>query len=384
MTTDLVTDLHGLPAETVETLRRFAQAAAKGGLAPRTIAALKSDGRIFSAWCRERGETWLPAAPQTVAAFIEAMAALGRAPATVQRYLASIALWHGAAELTNPCAALLVKMARKAHLRAVDKRQKQAAPLGEAEVLALEERLVLPETDPDARLAALRDRALLRVAHDTLARASELVALRWEDLAVDADGDGTVLIRRSKTDQEGEGRVRWIDRATIAALQDWRRAHDAELARRAAAEAARLDELQARRFPRSRWPQGRQRLHPARQPVPLEWVDSPFLFRGLAPHYAADRALGWSLQLSTASVSRIIKRRMEEAGFDSRGYSAHSTRVGKLQDLLAEGVDLLGAMDAGGWKSPAMPARYGENLLASRGAVARMHKKRRQMAEEDG
>jgi site-specific recombinase XerD len=382
MTTDLITELHGLPPDTVETLREFAQAAAKGGLAPKTIAALKSDGRIFAGWCRDQGVTWLPATPQTVAGFVAAMAAQGRAPATVQRYLASIALWHSAAELANPCAALLVKMARKAHLRAVNKRQKQAAPLGEAEVSALEERLVLPAADPDARLAALRDRALLRVAHDTLGRASELVALRWEDLAIDPDGDGTVLIRRSKTDQEGEGRVRWIDRATVAALNKWRKAHDAELARRAAAEAARIAALHAQRFPGSRWPQGRTRLNPVREPVPLEWIASPYLFRGLAPHHGAGRSLGWSLQLSPASVSRIIKRRMAEAGFDPRGYSAHSTRVGKLQDLLAEGVDLLGAMDAGGWKSPAMPARYGENILAARGAVARMHKKRR--GEEGG
>lgn len=76
----------------------------------------------------------------------------------------------------------------------------------------------LASADPMEKLTALRDRALLRVAHDTPARASELVSLRWDDLSVDAEGDGTILIRRSKTDQEGEGRVRWLDRATVAAL----------------------------------------------------------------------------------------------------------------------------------------------------------------------
>ena len=81
--------------------------------------------------------------------------------------------------------------------------------------------------------------------------------------------------------------------------------------------------------------------------------------------------------MSTATVSRIFKKRLRQAGIDPAGYSAHSTRVGKLQDLLAEGVDLFGAMDAGGWKSPAMPARYGENILAARGAVARQARKKR-------
>lgn len=370
--------LLGLPAETRDKLWEFAQAAGQGGLAAKTISALKSDGRLFAAWCGARGQSWLPAAPRTVADFVQDMAGQGRAPATIQRYLASIALWHAAAEHANPCAHLLVKMARKAHLRAAGKRQAQAAPIGAAEVAMLEQ--VLEEgraaEDPVERLAALRDRALLRVAHDTLARASELVSLRWEDFSVDAEGDGRILIRRSKTDQDGEGRVRWLDRATVQALLEWRQAHDAELARRAAAEDQRLAALTAKRFPKFRWPQGRKRLNPVRPPVALAWADSPYLFRGLGP-------TGWSQRLSPASVSRILKARLWQAGIEPSGYSAHSTRVGKLQDLLADGVDLLGAMDAGGWKSPAMPARYGENILAARGAVARQAKKKREGPASD-
>jgi integrase len=378
--------LPGLPAAAAERLRDFAAAAAKGGLAAKTIAAMRSDGRLFAAWCADRGEPWLPASPRTVAAFVEAMAAR-KAPATIQRYLASIALWHAAAELANPTTHLLVKMARKAHLRAVGARQKQAAPLGDTEIGALAAALDEAAGDPDplVRLAALRDRALLLVANDTLARAAELVDLRWEDLAIDDEGDGRILVRRSKTDQDGQGRQRWLDRTTVQALLAWRQAHDAALERKRAGEAARLAALHAKRFPRSRWPQGRRRLNPVAVPVALEWEASPYLFRGLTPQYggANGRARGWSLRMSTATVSRIIKRRLQEIGRDPTGYSAHSTRVGKLQDLLAEGVDLLGAMDAGGWKSPAMPARYGENILAARGAVASQRKKRRTVSAPD-
>lgn len=177
--------------------------------------------------------------------------------------------------------------------------------------------------------------------------------------------------------------MRWLDRTTVQALLEWRQAHDAELARRAATEEQRLADLQARRFPRYRWPQGRKRLNPVKAPVPLAWVDSPHLFRGLAPHHQDGTSLGWSLRMAPASVSRLLKQRLWQAGLDPSGYSAHSTRVGKLQDLLADGVDLLGAMDAGGWKSPAMPARYGENILAGRGAVARQARKKREEAESD-
>jgi hypothetical protein len=46
------------------------------------------------------------------------------------------------------------------------------------------------------------------------------------------------------------------------------------------------------------------------------------------------------------------------------------------QDLVAGGTDLPAVMQAGRWKSPTMPARYAERLLAGRGAVARLHERR--------
>ena len=48
--------------------------------------------------------------------------------------------------------------------------------------------------------------------------------------------------------------------------------------------------------------------------------------------------------------------------------SGHSARVGQTQDAFAAGIDLAAVMQAGGWRSPTMPARYGENLLARRSA----------------
>ncbi len=393
--------VRALPAELLDRLSAFARSAALGGLAPKTVSALKSDGRLFSNWCAARGDAWLPAAPGTVAAFVEAMAAQKKAPATVARYLASIALWHRAADLPSPTGALPVQMARRAHLRAVGKRQKQAKPIGDTEIADIE--AALADAGPDGQgghpLAALRDRALLLVARDTLCRASELVALRWDDLRIDEQtGEGDILVRRSKTDQDGEGRHKWLDIDTVQALLSWRQAHDDELARRIADEPRRLADLRVRRRPGTA-PQGRKRLNPLRLPVPLAWLPTAHLFRGLAPHFVYEtipsasggepvrvlrRALGWSETLASASVTRLLKRRMTEAGFVDEEYSAHSTRVGGVQDLLADGVDLFAVMDAGSWKSPAMPARYGERILAARGAVATRRRRKRGEAPDDG
>jgi hypothetical protein len=54
--------------------------------------------------------------------------------------------------------------------------------------------------------------------------------------------------------------------------------------------------------------------------------------------------------------------------------SGHSARVGAAQDLLALNIDMASVMQAGRWKDTRMPMRYGEKVLASRGAMARAAK----------
>ena len=59
------------------------------------------------------------------------------------------------------------------------------------------------------------------VAYSTLCRRSELVALRCADLQVDAEGFGTITIRRSKPDQEGLGDVAPIAADAMRHLSAW-------------------------------------------------------------------------------------------------------------------------------------------------------------------
>jgi hypothetical protein len=60
----------------------------------------------------------------------------------------------------------------------------------------------------------LRNRAMLMLGYELLARRSELVALRNEDVTLRDDGTLRVLIRRSKSDPYGEGRIAFTSRAT--------------------------------------------------------------------------------------------------------------------------------------------------------------------------
>ena len=50
----------------------------------------------------------------------------------------------------------------------------------------------------------------------------------------------------------------------------------------------------------------------------------------------------------------------------------HSRRASAAQDIVAAGLELTEVMQAGGWKSPVMVARYCEHLQARRGAAAKL------------
>ena len=53
---------------------------------------------------------------------------------------------------------------------------------------------------------------------DAMLRVSEAATLTWRDFETEADGSGRLLIRRSKTDPEGEGAVVFVSAPTMAAL----------------------------------------------------------------------------------------------------------------------------------------------------------------------
>ncbi|WP_179165995.1 site-specific integrase [Azospirillum agricola] len=156
---------------------------AQRGYAPATLRATEADVRRFAGWCVQQGLPWLPAEPATVGRYIREIGP-SRKPATVARYLASIALIHRAAGHSEPCRHWRVTLERRGHARDGGSEQRQAAALTDAVLAPILDRLDPDQPDRRKPLKPidLRDRALLLVGRDTLARADELVALRWADL----------------------------------------------------------------------------------------------------------------------------------------------------------------------------------------------------------
>jgi len=75
------------------------------------------------------------------------------------------------------------------------------------------------------------------------------------------------------------------------------------------------------------------------------------------------------MSLDTASVRRIVKRLAQKAGLGdsvTANLSGHSMRVGAAQDMMVAGIDTIGIMQAGGWRTYHVLARYVENASAGR------------------
>jgi integrase len=156
---------------------------------------------------------------------------------------------------------------------------------------------------PD-RLSGLRDRAVLLLGFAGAFRRSELVALDVADIT-EAKTGLLIKIRRSKTDQEGEGITIAIAKGDVAcparALREW------------------LD---------------------------AAGIETGPIFRAInkGGTVATDRLTG-------RSVANIVKAYAGRAGFDASTFSGHSLRSGFLTSAAANGASIFKMMDVSRHKS---------------------------------
>jgi integrase len=169
----------------------------------------------------------------------------------------------------------------------------------------------------DDSIRGIRDRALLLVAYDTLCRRSELVSLQVKDVKTNIKNGietSSILLRKSKTDQDSTGKWLHLSPRAHLALVEW------------------MKEL----------PEGQEYL--------MVGID-----RGA-------RISGSSL--NSGQVNRIYKRIARNAGLDElviEGISGHSMRVGAAQDLLNSGASMPIIMQRGRWSKTDTVLRYVEH-----------------------
>ena len=262
-----------------------------------TRRAYRSDFEIFRAWCDARGALPLPASPESVAAFLASEAKRGVRPSTLSRRLAAILCAHKLAGRASPTDSEAVK----ATLRGI-KRTTRAATNRKAPATADKISAMVAATGDGAR--DLRNRALLLLGFAGAFRRSELVALDADDVHF-CDGGLRISIRKSKTDQEGEGATIAIVPGSFAcpvkATREW--------------------------------------LNTAR-------IETGPIFR---PISKAGRVL--NRRLSDRTVAEVVKAAARRVGLKAEDFSGHSLRSGFLTSAARRGASIFKMMDVSRHKS---------------------------------
>ncbi len=274
----------------------------EGAYAPATLKSYVTDVRLFVEWCETRGLMALPASIDTVCAFLE-HEAKSLCPSSVRRRLYAIRKVHRLLRLPDPTwdedIAITIRRVRRTR----PNRPRQAKGMTHDYL----ERCLAAQADTPW---GLRNRAMISLGYDLLTRRSELVALRTEDVELRSDGTLRALIRRSKADPFGMGRIAFSSRRSARLVGEW-----------------------------------------------LAWRGDAIepLFCGIYQGKPINRSLG------TTKVKLIIKEAAAAAGVppeEVAAFSGHSLRVGAAQDLLCAGFDTAAIMRAGGWKSVSILGRY--------------------------
>jgi site-specific recombinase XerD len=270
-----------------------------------TLRGYRSDWRHFASWCEVNGMPALPASPETVAAYLADCAQRLKA-GSLRRRLNAIAEAHKAVGLDSPTSASVVRNTFKGIRRTLGTMAAQKAPALTADVRAM---VALA----GAGLIGVRDRALILLGFAGAFRRTELVGLDFTDLDFGQDGL-TIMLRRSKTDQEGQGRKLGIpygsnpETCPVRSLQVW-------------IEASGI-------------------------------VAGP-VFRSLNRHGRLQPA-----RLSAGDVARIVKKMAQLAGLDARKYSGHSLRAGHATSAAIAGASERSIMNQTGHRSVQMVRRY--------------------------
>ena len=270
---------------------------ARAEKAAATRRAYRSDFELFRTWCERKQVSALPARPETVAAFLAAEATRGSRSSTIGRRMAAIRYAHKLAGHEPPTNSEAVK----ATLRGI-RRTSGSAPARKAPATA--EKILAMVTMTEDGQKGLRDRALLLLGFGGAFRRSELVALDIADLEF-CSGGLRVAIRKSKTDQEGQGAIIAIAKGSIACP----------------IEATR------------RW-------------IEAAGINDGPLFR---PVGRSGRIV--NRRLSDRAVADIVKLYARKVGLQAADFSGHSLRSGFLTSAARHGASIFKMMDVSRHKS---------------------------------
>ena len=299
---NIITDIKALQQETLLNLQ--------GSKANNTIRAYKSDFNDFGLFCAKNGFKSLPTEPKIVSLYLTYLSTKEVKMSTLKRRLVTIGVIHKLKghylDTKHP---LIIE-----NIMGIKRRkgssQKGKKPLLINNLKALIKAINRLDINP---IIKFRDRTIVLIGFSGGFRRNEIVSLNYDDIEFVSEGL-KITLRRSKTDQYGEGSLKglpYLDNPVycpVISLQNW---------------------------------------------LKVSEINSGPLFRRFSKGSKLTEK-----RLTDQTVALIIKKYLNLAGLDSKNYSGHSLRSGFATSAAESGAEERSIMAMTGHKSTEMVRRY--------------------------
>ncbi len=298
---ELVTDLKKLHEETLNNL--------KSSKANNTLRAYKSDFKDFGIFCSKHGFNSMPTEPKVVSLYLTHLSNKSKI-STLRRRLVSIGVVHKLKghylDTKHP---VIIE-----NLMGI-KRKKGSIQLGKKPILINHLKQIINVIDDQKieKIKKLRNRTLILIGFGGGFRRTELISIDCEDLDF-VDEGLKITLRKSKTDQYGEGLVKGLPYfnnekyCPVTSLKNW---------------------------------------------INLSKIKTGPIFRRFVKG-----SILTEHRLTDQSVVLIIKECLKLAGIENKNFSGHSLRSGFATVAAESGADERSIMAMTGHKTTQMVRRY--------------------------
>ena len=299
---NLITDLKALQEETLLNLQ--------SSKANNTVRAYKSDFNDFGLFCAQNGFKSLPSDPKIVSLYLTHLSTRNIKMSTLKRRLVSIGVIHKLKghylDTKHP---IIIE-----NIMGI-KRRKGSIQKGKKPLLINNLKIIINVIDEynHEDLKKFRDRSIILMGFSGGFRRNEIVSLNYDDLEFVNEGL-KINLKRSKTDQFGEGSVKGlpyfdnIQYCPVLSLKNW---------------------------------------------IEISNINSGPLFR----RFSRGSKLSEN-RLTDQTVALLIKKYLKLAGIDNKNYSGHSLRSGFATSAAESGAEERSIMAMTGHKSTEMVRRY--------------------------
>ena len=299
---NIITDIKALQEETLLNL--------KSSKANNTIRAYKSDFKDFALFCAQNGFKSLPSEPKIISLYLTHLSTKEAKMSTLKRRLVSIGVIHK----------LQGHYLDTKHPSIIEnimgiKRRKGSFQKGKKPLLINDLKILINVIDKNynEEIMRVRDRSIILIGFSGGFRRNEIVSLDYDDLDFVSEGL-KINLKRSKTDQIGEGSVKglpYFDNSQycpVLSVKKW---------------------------------------------IEISNIVSGPLFRRFSKGSKLTNN-----RLTDQTVALLIKKYLKLAGIESKNYSGHSLRSGFATSAAESGAEERSIMAMTGHKSTEMVRRY--------------------------